>query len=929
MRSANNLLQNGRYHLVRVIGQGGMGAVYEAYDQNLNYRVAVKQVLGGHSGPALVQEGQRLVRLRHSALPDVKNHFVEGQGQYLVMEYIEGHDLAMQLEQQAQPFGVGEVLIWADQLLDALIYLHGQNPPLIHRDIKLANLKLTPDGQIILLDFGLAKGGLTQYTMTPSLHGYTLAYAPPEQIAGTGTDELSDLYALGATLYHLLTGQAPENALQRHAQSPHSDPLRPANQLNPQIPAHVADALSAAMALDPAQRPASAVEMRAMLAQSPKPDKDKRQNRVIAATPQRWVALLIGVLLLVMLGGLATVLCSWNECPIFPISPAGSTISTDNASQIEPLARLGQGKIEQIAISPNSDLLAVTSSVGIYLYDAQTLEQRLLIESEGWLTGVVFSPDGQIVAAGSRNRMVYLWQVDGSLLATLKGHTSGVTSVAYSPDGQLLASGSSDKTVRLWQVPQAESESGNRYDPYLTTLEVGTSVSSVAFSPDGQLLATASSNDSKIHLWQTSDGTVLRTFVGHEASNGVNKVAFTPDGQSVASASSDNTVRLWQVSDGTLSQTLEHPTNVRSLAISPDGQTLASTVDDSNVYLWRLSDGTPSGVLDRHTNKVPSVAFSPDGQTLITASFDNTLRLWDTASRRLQKTQTGYSSSVTSVAVSPNGQWLASGTGNATVVLWESSDGTLLKSLEGHTSRVTSVAFSPDGSLLASGSEDQSVRLWDIPSGTLSQSLEGHTDYTDQVTSLAFRPDDQLIAFGSTDGTLSLWQLDDLSLHTLEGPGHTDRVTSVAFSPDGTLLASGSTDDTVRLWQVSDRTLLATLEGHSYGVSSVAFSPNGVLLASGSSDGTVRISQLPDGQLLTTLDRHNQNVTTVAFSPDDQTIAAGSSDGNIYLWRISDRMLLTTLPGHSSRVNRILFTPDGKILSGSEDGTLRLWGLPP
>ena len=265
----DSFLQNGRYRILRRIGQGGMGAVYEAMDTRLNHRVAVKQALV--SDPMLIQgferEAQRLARLYHPALPNVTDHFSENGGQFLVMRFIDGADLAEQLERRATPFRSEQVLMWADRLLDALTYLHSQNPPLIHRDIKPANLKLTNQGEIILLDFGLAKGGLPNPTAAGTMPGYTLGYASYEQMVGETTNTRSDLYGLAATLYTLLTNHVPPNAIVRMSEQFNGgrDPLLPANEINPQVPIYVTDVLTHALALHSEKRPASAPVMRAML----------------------------------------------------------------------------------------------------------------------------------------------------------------------------------------------------------------------------------------------------------------------------------------------------------------------------------------------------------------------------------------------------------------------------------------------------------------------------------------------------------------------------------------------------------------------------------------------------------------------------------------------------------------------------------------
>ncbi|HXG65640.1 MAG TPA: bifunctional serine/threonine-protein kinase/formylglycine-generating enzyme family protein, partial [Blastocatellia bacterium] len=211
-----------------------------------------------------------LAGLRHAALPVVSDHFKEGDGQFLVMQYIPGDDLATMLERNGSPFPVEDVLKWADQLLDALDYLHSHEPPVIHRDIKPQNLKLTKRGEVILLDFGLAKGApqvLSQVSKGGSILGYTPHYAPLEQMQGVGTGPRSDLYSLAATLYVLLTGVTPPDALTRASAvlSGQPDPLRAANECNPAVPPRVAEVLRWAMDLNRDLRPASADDMRRLL----------------------------------------------------------------------------------------------------------------------------------------------------------------------------------------------------------------------------------------------------------------------------------------------------------------------------------------------------------------------------------------------------------------------------------------------------------------------------------------------------------------------------------------------------------------------------------------------------------------------------------------------------------------------------------------
>jgi serine/threonine protein kinase len=262
-----------RYKIDKQIGQGGMGAVYIATDNRFASTVAIKETLcmDDNFRKAIEREARLLNSLRHSALPKVSDHFEENNGMFIVMEYIQGDDLAAMLEDTSVRFPVDRVLAWADQLLDALDYLHNQVIPVIHRDIKPQNLKINSRGEIVLLDFGLAKGNPTDagtnHTAAKSIFGYSRNYAALEQIQGTGTDPRSDLYSLAATLYHLLTRRAPDDALTRAMSvlSAKPDPLVPANILNPEVPAGVAGVLAKAMDLNASERPGSAAEMRQML----------------------------------------------------------------------------------------------------------------------------------------------------------------------------------------------------------------------------------------------------------------------------------------------------------------------------------------------------------------------------------------------------------------------------------------------------------------------------------------------------------------------------------------------------------------------------------------------------------------------------------------------------------------------------------------
>ena len=266
--AAGAVLQN-RYRILHQLGSGGMGAVYEAVDQRLDATVAIKETFSvdNRLRRQFEQEARLLAQLHHPNLPRVSDYFTEEGRAFLVMQFIAGNDLAQIISQQPGPFPTNQVIAWADQLLDALIYLHTRDRQIIHRDIKPHNLKLTASGQIALLDFGLAKTYSNDHSTTQSAHsvfGFTRRYSPLEQIQDEGTSPRSDIYALGATLYHLLTGIKPPDALARAAGVANSeaDPLRPAHEIHRAVGADIAVILNKAMALNAADRFASANEFR-------------------------------------------------------------------------------------------------------------------------------------------------------------------------------------------------------------------------------------------------------------------------------------------------------------------------------------------------------------------------------------------------------------------------------------------------------------------------------------------------------------------------------------------------------------------------------------------------------------------------------------------------------------------------------------------
>lgn len=295
---------------------------------------------------------------------------------------------------------------------------------------------------------------------------------------------------------------------------------------------------------------------------------------------------------------------------------------------------------------------------------------------------------------------------------------------------------------------------------------------------------------------------------------------------------------------------------------------------------------------------------------------------------RCVHTITGHSASVLSIAFSPKGQFIASGSWDKTIKLWQlvtnqngEIESSLLNTLNGHSDWVRSVAISPNSQIVVSGSEDKTIKLWQISNGKLLQNIRGHSDY---IRCVAFSPDGTTITSGSDDKTVKGWDVNSgQCIGNLRG--HSNAVTCLSFSFDGKTLASGSWDNTIKLWHLETGNLISTIKGHSNAVSSIAFSRDNNILVSGSWDCTIKIWQLSNQELINTLFGHSAYVSSVAISPDGQTIASGSVDNTIKLWNFSNGELICTLKGHLAAVNSVAFSPDGKIVSGSEDTTIKIW----
>ncbi len=990
-------LQN-KYRITRLLGRGGYSAVYEAEHSGLgNARFAIKELF--HEANATLAQRQAasdqfrfeastLAKLNDEMLPKVMDFFTERGRDYLVMEYVPGDTLQEYLARSATPLPEAQVLKWADELCDALMYLHAQIPPVIHRDIKPSNIKITPDGKIKLLDFGIAKLLSAGTGTGTAARAVTAPYAPLEQY-GRGTDARSDIYALGVTMYELLTKQLPPEAPDRANQA-----VIPPRQHNPAISLTTEAIVLKAMAEKQAERFASARELRNALRGNwrpqplapvppPAPALAHYSATGVNSTSTRgnvtmpwWilaaaggVGLFLIILIVLLTVGRAnnwlvalvptetrtltptltatlapsftptftstatnTPTATRTATPELPVlagtalPPPVAAISLNNVTRLEQIARWGKGTLNDVAWSPQGDVIAAASSLGVYLLDPQTLLEIALLETDAVVSAVAFSPDGATIAAGTENKKIVLFdlqarQVNGTLL----GHANGINDLVFSNDGTLLASSSWDDTVKLWTIPGGRERHTFRFDD----LE-GISVPSVAFSPDGRSLLVGldqysrrgdvTTRDGFVRGFDTTNMELLFTLSDHTSR--VTSVGYSPNGEVFASGSADRTVKVWSTR-GALLQTLNVESNVYSVAFSPDGSMVAVGLGDNSAQIWRVADGTRIRSLNGHTDSVAHLSFAPDGNALVTEGFDDTLRVWDLTDGR-ERLRAGEFGSRNSVVFAPDQEWLAFGAADGSVHLVDVQNGADRFVMRGHSGGVSSLAVSPDGKLLASASYDRSIFLWATNSGREQKSWQGHEE---TIYTAAFAPDGKMLATGGWDKMIKLWEV-PTGRELAKFTGHDELIYQLEFSPDGKLLASASWDETIKLWNVANGTLVSTLTGHTADANAVAFSPDGILLATGADDQTIRLWNVTSGSELAVLNGHTGLVLDLCFSEDGLLLFSTSSDNSIKIWDVRQRRELMSLVGHISGVNSIALSPDERWLASSSwDGTVRLWGV--
>jgi WD40 repeat protein len=927
-------LLNDRYRIEAVLGQGGFGAVYLATDERLELPCAVKENLNisPESEHQFRREATLLATLRHPNLPRVTHHFVLGGHQYLVMDFVEGEDLDHRLEREGV-LSEEDVLRWTEQICDALIYLHDRDPPVIHRDIKPANIRITPDGDAILVDFGIAKAAAAEQTTSRGARGVTPGFAPPEQYGLGRTDPRADVYALGATLYCLLTGEPPPDSVERLVGR---EVLKPPDQLRDDLSTNVVDALVKAMECRRENRFHTIDEFLTSLKDKtftlypleeeeikPVPEVISEEAQVMVVKPARtyWRFTLLGILVFIsalaivfvnspnlvdIVGAIQDLITNPPRALVIKVTPLSTLISeiitsikdTPTLPGSTPTPTQTPAPPSTPTPTPAPELITVDNAHHWRLYSTW---------SEGYRNvPLAMSPDGKTVALYVDQGVDIFDLVTGETIKSLQGFAVSreIVGLAMFEDSILVKfedellrwSVDTNSRIERYSIPGSDviiSQDG-RYiatrDKYIKVFSIETgqllltvgredSQQAFALSPDGRYFALAVEKD--VELWDLAKARKVWRIAGHGELTEELGLGFTADSEFLVSASGD----IWTVPGGKLEGYFDSSTD--TITISPTNGLIVG--NDGSV--WDFATGEMIGLMPVRSTSLNTMQFTPDGKFLVMHRTSGDVEVWTIDPDAVAFREDAIPEAVT---LSEYEQINAMNVSRL-VNLWQFNQ-----------SGYDSIIFSPDGRTFAGWSG----REVDVVSIT-NPKLIAQFRVDDEIIDVAYLGNDFiLILIGSHYyyGKVSVgrWEISTGRLkQTYEIEGQ-----AIAASPEGTLFAVQR--EYIQVIDVISGDIVHRL-GSKYGGEDFIFTPDGKYLAI-STGSSVRFWSIENGMPGRQYVGHGPKTRDIAFTPDGERLISASGD----VWDVGNGELISFFDSNSEM---LAISPDGDLIVGS-DGSL-------
>ncbi len=990
-------------------GRGGLGRVLRAHDRRLGRLVALKELLhGGRSAAArFTREARLTARLQHPSIVPIYELGTRDDGSpFYAMKFVAGERLDHVVRRTRT---LDERLALMPVVLavaDAVAYAHEHK--IIHRDLKPANVMVGSFGETVVIDWGLAKDlsepddalddeasveppATAERMESPAIAVAdtllavddsartaaratmgTLAYMPPEQLASARVDERADVFAIGALLYHVLTGVPPYAAatseeLHRIVEDAAPEPV---DEREPGVPRELAAIVRKAMQRRVSDRYPSAIELALDLRRFQTGQLVDAHRYTRAALARRWLAThrraviaTLGVLVMSTVFGVVSVRRIIHERSIAQSERARAEAERARAESRAEELTLVEAR-ESLDRDPTASLAWLKTSrldapswarVASIAADARArgIARHVLRGQPGSVSFLGVSKDGRRVVSGGDADGLYVWDAalgrlhahretgfhttdlvildEGALAAgrsgdialvtdsgvrTFRGHRGRVVALAVAPDRASFASCSDDGTVRAWNIASGEGRILGKHDAVCT---------GVSFAPDGARVASTGS-DGRLVLWSVrGDAARVLSPAPVDARPSVAQgsapmiVEWSPRGDLVAVAEmAPREIRIFDVATGTSAPLRGHDAPIQKIGFTKDGARLVSASRDGTARVWDPVRRTLERILSGHTATVESFDLARDGRRLVTCSEDTTARIWDLVTGDAVVLR-GHRSPVLACAFAADGRTVVTGSADSTTRVWSIGDSPE-RALSGHAHDVYALAFAADGRRLASGGHDNSVRVWDLAAGKHDTFL-GHDA---RVTSLAFLGDGSRLASVSRDRTLRVWTLADRTSRVFR---HDAAIHAVVATRAGDAIVTASADETVRVWP-SDGGEALVLRGHRGRVDAIALSPDESRIASAGEDRTVRIWDRRTGASLHVLRGHAEPVAAVAFADHGASVVSASWDDTVRVWSVASGELVRELRGHRDRVRALAVAPDGRhVASGSNDDSIRVWDI--